>query len=114
MDHLIQETFDFKIFHLFRYANHIQDTQDNLEIQTHLPHQIQQRVSLVGEQGGEEEEGVSLSPAGGLNTLKQLQSINMCWCNKSKTNSQASKKRMPENQLAPKSWSLVTIQCNGQ
>ena len=35
----------------------------------------------------------------------------MCWCNKSKTNSQASKKRMPENQLAPKSCSLVTIQC---
>ena len=63
-------TLRYKIFHFPRYANYIQDTQDNLEIQTHLPHQIQQRVSLVGEQGGEEEEGVSLSPAGGLNTLR--------------------------------------------
>ena len=69
MGHLIQETFDFKIFHFLIYANYIQDTQDNLESQTNLPHQIlyqmQQRVALVGEQGGEEEEGVSLSPGGG-------------------------------------------------
>ena len=43
----------------------IQGTPDNLEIQTNLPHQIQQRVSLVGEQGGEEEEGVSWRPGGG-------------------------------------------------